>query len=209
MHSPWYIYITKSPIRHFDFPGPLAYPTWRGLHFIAVKWHFPLVYIGDKINFSRSADEHIEKFCPILLLLPKETVTMSKYMCKFFTEKANYFGHVIYPCRLGLASHRISVQTLINNTEEFYIGKSTLMVLKQGILGTRLRRLQEKMEAFSFSIWQTEQQSWWSTSERSLKRRIKSCHRVSGASSCILAIVSLRLYLEGQKGHNPYRPWRP
>lgn len=83
-------------------PGPSKGP-WTS--FYDQSQRFSLVFLDDIITFSRIADEQIEHVFTVFSLLHTAGVPLNLKKRKFFTETIDYFGHVIPPGQLKLASH--------------------------------------------------------------------------------------------------------
>lgn len=94
----------------------------QAMHVIlsTVKYQFALVYLDVIVIFSRTPDEHILPIHTILNLIRDSGVTLKLKKIHFFTETIDYFGKVIRPRRLEIASHTDEIRDLnlaINVTE--------------------------------------------------------------------------------------------
>ena len=67
-------------------------------------WRTCLVYLDDIILFSNTADEHVDHLRAVLTVLKEAGFSLKLKKCKFFAESADYFGHVIRPGRLEVAT---------------------------------------------------------------------------------------------------------
>lgn len=71
----------------------------------SVSGQFPLVYLDDIAEFSKSPEDHIEQEKSVLRLLCKAAVTLKPKKCKLFAEIIYYLDRATRPGRLELAEH--------------------------------------------------------------------------------------------------------
>lgn len=79
----------------------------------AVKWKLALVYLEDTVVFSRSSAKQIEHVRYVLTLQSEVGVVPNSRKCNFFTERTDYFRHVILLRRLETVSHKIDANKIL------------------------------------------------------------------------------------------------
>lgn len=74
---------------------------------IPVKWQFAFVNLDDIIISSRTLEDHIEHFQPLLSLVHVAIVTLNLQNCKFGSEEKDYFRHLLRFSRFYHSFHTV------------------------------------------------------------------------------------------------------
>lgn len=81
------------------------------------KWkHCPL-YVDDVISFGKTVEDHVRQVDEILTILEKARLPLTLKKCHFFPRLVDYFGHIIRPGLLELATKNLEgLKTAISPT---------------------------------------------------------------------------------------------
>ena len=61
----------------------------------SLLWDVCLVYLDDITIFSRTFDQHLERFEAVLARVAAANLLLKASKCQLFREKVNFLGHVI------------------------------------------------------------------------------------------------------------------
>lgn len=84
--------------------APATFQRTVDILLLKYRWRSCLVYLDDIILFSNTMDDHLRHVDEVLSALKDAGVSLKGRKYHFFTETADYLGHVIRPGKLEVAS---------------------------------------------------------------------------------------------------------
>lgn len=82
--------------------APATFQPALGIGISGYKWKTFLVYVDDRVIFSKDSESHFKHIDPILSTLHNAHVTIKFKKCSLGAEKVRYLGHVIETGRLSI-----------------------------------------------------------------------------------------------------------